>query len=880
MENYGDAMKYAQTSANSAGTAWEKYSTSYLNSIEAKTNALTAQFESLSQSVLDSDLVKGFVDLMTNVVKVLESILGIGDGVLLKITLFTASMAALYIALTRATAGIHKLSLKLSVMKASIATAAKETSVLNATLSALNINPVILAITAVTAVVVGLGVAFEAAEKKARENFEKIINNIEKSAEAISKFDDEIESLESLQSKLADAQGDHKKLASIYDELNRKVGASINLLKGEETAYAAVSLKLKDQIALTKKLREEELKNKINQARLGFESQTMKRSQNVPFIGQVDFAMPDLDASAMRKLMRSYGSTKSVEEVMDSIGGNVRGITHYQDIYKDIDYDMLYNSMSVDQQEHLLKDLGFTVDDWEKYWDTQVNIANEVFDDYIESSDPTIKGLLNGAVDRLIRGGFDLNETEEAIRELYASADVVQEYYDALASGDGASEAYAKVVDEFDALIQKYPELKDKIESFVSGISSADSNAGNNTKLQLRSVSEIIESVKDKYDLLTSASADMDNIGIISADNISKLLDEYPTLEKYVTKTKDGYILANDAIDDFITSIRDNYVSAVNSATRGTEDYDTAVENLYNAEVALATLTTAAAIEKQQKALEKSRDALDDELSRLEEIVDIRKQLLEAYKEEIDYRRELDKKQTAVSSLRMQLAAASLDNSAAGRAKARELRAELEEAEADLEDFTLEHAIDEITSRMDAEVDEYKKFIAKEVDRIETAINSLKETKDSYLEGVNGSPEVKGKNAYARDGSIWTNDPTHPGAMHNTPALRSEFFGPPDHRVDDSALGSFSSLPPGVSIGYPAVKWWQGDGSSSALVGDDSLNVSWQSGAIVEIHCDRIDQSTIPEIERIAKEAAKIVQRDIDKGIRRTGFQQQAIKFD
>jgi RNase H-fold protein (predicted Holliday junction resolvase) len=381
MENYGDAMKYAQTSANSAGTAWEKYSTSYLNSIEAKTNALTAQFESLSQSVLDSDLVKGFVDLMTNVVKVLESILGIGDGVLLKITLFTASMAALYIALTRATAGIHKLSLKLSVMKASIATAAKETSVLNATLSALNINPVILAITAVTAVVVGLGVAFEAAEKKARENFEKIINNIEKSAEAISKFDDEIESLESLQSKLADAQGDHKKLASIYDELNRKVGASINLLKGEETAYAAVSLKLKDQIALTKKLREEELKNKINQARLGFESQTMKRSQNAPFIGQVDFAMPDLDASAMRKLMRSYGSTKSVEEVMDSIGGNVRGITHYQDIYKDIDYDMLYNSMSVDQQEHLLKDLGFTVDDWEKYWDTQVNIANEVFDE-------------------------------------------------------------------------------------------------------------------------------------------------------------------------------------------------------------------------------------------------------------------------------------------------------------------------------------------------------------------------------------------------------------------------------------------------------------------------------------------------------------------
>lgn len=880
MENYGDAMKYAQTSADSAGTAWEKYSTSYLNSIEAKTNALTAQFESLSQSVLDSDLVKGFVDLMTNVVKVLESILGIGDGVLLKITLFIASMAALYIALTRATAGIRKFILKLSAMKASIATAAKETSVLNATLSALNVNPVILAITAVTAVVVGLGVAFEAAEKKARENFEKIINNIEKSAEAISKFDDEIESLESLQSKLTDAQGDHKKLASIYDELNRKVGASINLLKGEETAYAAVSLKLEDQIALTKKLRDEELKSKIDQAKLGFESHVMKRSKNA-FGLAVDPAMEDANSQVMRALMRSYGSTKSVDEVMDSLGiKDFFGTVSWLEIYDDIDYDMFNGQMSIEQREKLLKSLGFTVDDWEAYWDSQANIAGEVFSDYIASSDPMIRELLNSSVDRLIRGGFDLNETEEAIRELYASADVVQEYYDALASGDGASEAYSRVVDEFDALIQKYPELKDKIESFVAGIPSADSDAGNNTKLQLRSVSDIIESVKDKYDLLTAASSDMDNVGIISADNISKLLDEYPTLEKYVTKTKDGYILANDAIDDFVTSIRDNYVSAVNSATKGTEDYDTAVENLYNAEVALATLTTAAAIEKQQKALEKSRDALDDELSRLEEIVDIRKQLLEAYKEEIDYRRELDQKQTAVSSLRMQLAAASLDNSAAGRAKARELQAELEEAEADLEDFTLEHAIDEITSRMDAEVDEYKKFIEKEVDRIETAINSLKETTDSYLEGVNGSPEVKGKNAYARNGSVWTNDPTHPGAMHNTPALRSEFFGAPDHRAADPVLGSFSSPPPGVSIGYSADKWWQGDGSASAFGNDDSLNVSWQSGAIVEIHCDRIDQSTIPEIERIAKEAAKIVKRDIDNGIRRTGFQRQAIKLD
>lgn len=880
MENYGDAMKYAQTSANSAGTAWEKYSTSYLNSIEAKTNALVAQFESLSQSVLDSDLVKGFVDLMTNIVRVLESILGVGDGLLLKTTLFVAAMAALYISLTKASAGLKKLRASYGTLKIKIAEATGATAKFKAAMASMNINPVILAITAIVTAVVGIGVVIDKIEKQAREKFNSIVEEMNKSADAVEEFDREISALESLQNKLVDARGDHQKLSDIYDELNERVGTSIGLLKGEESAYAAVSLKLRDQIAASKELRAEELKNKIAQARSGFGSQKgIRKMSNGLF--DVDFLISDADGGSMRSLMSGTYNQWSEDAYNHIAASSDRGPRFGQNLRELSDilnYDIFYNQLTEDRQNTVLSLMGFSREDWDAYWDNQVSIANEVFADYINSSDPAVKELLRGSVDRLVRGGFDLDETELAIREIYNSSDAINEYYNSIASGADTGDAYNKLVGEFDNLIKKYPELQEKIETFVASISKP--NSGEKVKLELQSVANIIESVKDKYDLLTSASSDMDNVGIISADNISKLLDEYPTLEKYVTKTKDGYILANDAIDDFITSIRDNYVSAVNSATKGTEDYDTAVENLYNAEVALATLTTAAAIEKQQKALEKSRDALDDELSRLEEIVDIRKQLLEAYKEEIDYRRELDQKQTAVSSLRMQLAAASLDNSAAGRAKARELQAELEEAEADLEDFTLEHAIDEITSRMDAEVDEYKKFIEKEVDRIETAINSLKETTDSYLEGVNGSPEVKGKNAYARNGSVWTNDPTHPGAMHNTPALRSEFFGAPDHRAADPVLGSFSSPPPGVSIGYSADKWWQGDGSASAFGNDDSLNVSWQSGAIVEIHCDRIDQSTIPEIERIAKEAAKIVKRDIDNGIRRTGFQRQAIKLD
>jgi uncharacterized protein (UPF0335 family) len=49
---------------------------------------------------------------------------------------------------------------------------------------------------------------------------------------------------------------------------------------------------------------------------------------------------------------------------------------------------------------------------------------------------------------------------------------------------------------------------------------------------------------------------------------------------------------------------------------------------------------------------------------------------------------------------------------------------------------------------------------------------------------------------------------------------------------------------------------------------------------VIEIHCDNITQDSIPEIERIAKEAAKIVKKEIDNGIRRTGFQHKAVRLD
>lgn len=74
MENYGDALKLADVAANSAGLATEKYGT-YMDGLEAHLNSLTAAFESLSSTILNSDAIKVFIDGLTSAVTVIEKVI-------------------------------------------------------------------------------------------------------------------------------------------------------------------------------------------------------------------------------------------------------------------------------------------------------------------------------------------------------------------------------------------------------------------------------------------------------------------------------------------------------------------------------------------------------------------------------------------------------------------------------------------------------------------------------------------------------------------------------------------------------------------------------------------------------------------------------------
>lgn len=62
LANFKDARAAMETAANSAGSAWAE-NEKYLNSIEGKTKQLQASFETMANEIINSDLVKTFIDL-------------------------------------------------------------------------------------------------------------------------------------------------------------------------------------------------------------------------------------------------------------------------------------------------------------------------------------------------------------------------------------------------------------------------------------------------------------------------------------------------------------------------------------------------------------------------------------------------------------------------------------------------------------------------------------------------------------------------------------------------------------------------------------------------------------------------------------------------
>jgi phage-related protein len=222
------------------------------------------------------------------------------------------------------------------------------------------------------------------------------------------------------------------------------------------------------------------------------------------------------------------------------------------------------------------------------------------------------------------------------------------------------------------------------------------------------------------------------------------------------------------------------------------------------------------------------------------------------------------------------LSVARLDRSAAGRAKVRELEDELASAEEELNDFTLEHAIEQITSQMDREADEYNRFIDSKIAEIDSAIEDV----ETEIENVRTAIENVSRNIRAGAGDIT--------AQINA-LLREYGITPPSPSPEVYHSGGFvggvatlksneefAKLMVGEHVSTPAQIQRFMNETLPGIASNSSRNEF--NAPLISIECESVTTEALPGLKQIVNEAVREVKKQLDDGFSRTGYKKPVMR--
>ena len=878
MENYGAALDYAAEAESSAGTAHEKYQEAYLNSIEAKLDTLTAAWQDFSTSLLDSEIVKFFIDFLSFLVEILDAITEFGDGMLIYIPAITVALVAMwailikikkttvfmtfwtqlksilavfpaiiaqlkatYLRLVAERAARKGLTTQLYAQMAATQAATAAQEAWNAT------NPIgwmILAASVIIMIVQGLSKLSEAQKEAARQQqeiLEKSREQVEATEESIDTLAGLMEDYKSIMSKIENESELNseirKKLLEIQEKINKAVGAeasSIDLING----------KYEEQLALLFQLQQEQAKTGYGDA-VAYYGNAVKSADNANDItSYVSIGGIGSETSQGYEIIFEAGKDASpnadkiaeiIEEEFANTTGNGRtksamgaGYINYKnnvfgeynvgDKYYGVDTYFDNAQAAVDQINAVLSRMtaaGYNISDSGLY--SQLSAMRDEYqkrlDEENKAKNSVLEQVTNIAGFAAYRDSLNV-ESKETYDEFRSSIidDISADSYikEFINSGKMTLEDISTYVDNF--ISEYYGHLYDRY-----------ANISTDAKY---SFGFILNEIQNEYDILRKALKEIEDEGLVSADTIKKVLDEYPDMQEYFVMTANGYQVVEGAMDSFLEKYKELYGQGEN-------------ENTWNA--VIATLTASDEIEKWIEEQEKIKEAYEGQLDKQKELIEIRKDLLKTYKEEVKYQEQLAQKQRTVADLRTKLALAKLDTSAAGKARVRELEKELEESEDELDDFTLENAIEKITQQMEDGYSEYEKFIQKQIDRIETAINNaagnykngnVVEVPEHHTGGFVGGVELQSHEEFAK---------LMKGEFVVTPSQMSRFMG--------------ETLP--------------------TMVGGGTGGEVNYNAPLITIKCDSITKEAVPEVEKIVNEAVNKIKTEIDSAFSRTGFKKK-----
>lgn len=762
MQNWGDAQSIVSQEGDAVGSLMDAQATR-LDSIEGKLEQLKATWESFSENILNSGIVKFFIDAVKWVGQLLNAIVGFGDGAGANIAIVIASMVALNAVIPKLATLLDVVKLKLHLLKMEAGTTGASMVLMLKTLgtallqfiqknaplliigtiitlmTTLNgtakgiVEVVVPAILLLTAIVLLSIKSINTAIKgfMAQNPIGWILAAI---TAVVSIIKGIVDLVKALNPSFEDLKEKAKECKDTWAETKEELEEVRNRIKDVQDAID--ELNAKDKLSLVD---QEDL------AKLQQELEILKQEEAVK---EVETRAAQRDAmNAAEKALDKY---KSENTIKDSDGNVIQSFdSRIGDALKDY-----RNSKEREWAQETLRQYGELLSGFEygmnEKLDSYFDEYYQLLDMYTASTESTaaawqsiVARLKNkDAIDALKAFADTYSDTSkitgEAIQQLAQQTPEVQELFEYLKTvgmWDGSS---------WDNLTELIGNLRTKL-----------------VELTAIDIIDDIEAITDKFDALNDALSDIAENGIISLGTLQTLMDKYPSLlNKYFNRNLDGYQLSGDYKDQSnyeilqdmaITSLTEyqkvlqDAKDTLSGLTQEDDDYETALKNLATAqdnlnmkEIEWASLLREAAIDDETKRLEKMQDTLEDQLDVYKELIDIRKDLLKTYEEEVNYQKELAKKQKTVADLQTQLSLAKLDKSAAGQARARELESQLQEAQEELDEYTLERAIQDITAALDNEYNEYEQFIQEQVELISTQIENIATTLNGILSGIEG----------------------------------------------------------------------------------------------------------------------------------------------
>lgn len=751
LSNYDSALKYTETSLNSAGTAVEKFG-AYTESIEGKTNSLKASFEQFSMTVLDSDLVAdvmGFFETIMNgvtgiasfienlgglktVLLAVAAALAITNGGLIAYNLtlkVTAGLKAIILFFTKLGNGI--MGIVRIIPNAITAWQAYAAGTVSASTAMQASIPVIgLVIAAITALIGVMSLANNARDEAVQE--------AKSAAEAAATLSNEIAELTHNYLSLSDAV---KTDASAKESLLQTQEELLDKLKLEKYEINELIDKYGSYTEAIKNASLEQLKEDERKIRGGF---TVSEDELVDEAEHGVFSLGFLQGHI------SSGDASILDEYKVLFGGDIQSTKNERDAYaawealEDAGYHFVnprargtdsdgnnflesfdlitpdeYNDFETPEDVvRAYKDLGKAID---------IVVEEAGHDNFVYDALNKQSSAMSKYVENYLSQKNALNET---LAHQYTTSTLLgreipktkEEFDEYRQSVIDAAVSSGKFVGTNEDIVNVIDSVLSKQAAYSSFYEIAENNS-NRVVVSLKNANDMLEEIQEGYNGLREALEGVTSEGYLTAEALSSLYELSKDdalagldLSKIITQDANGYKLATDALQQYVDALINAY-TIKNVVFASEEDRDNAIANLETLRSVLATLA--------QSEIEEHKKAFDEQLDNYKELIDIRKELLETYEKELSYQKELEKKQRNVASLQTRLAVAKLDDSASGQARVRELEAELQEAQEELDDFTLEHAIEVLTDRLDAQYSEYEYFIKGKLDEITTLIAGI-----------------------------------------------------------------------------------------------------------------------------------------------------------